>query len=132
MTQNILTGERNLSDYFETAIKAYQGDAKRVSNWLMNDVLRMLNESRQTADQLKLTPHYLAEIIKLVDANTINTSTGKTLVEKVEQTGRRRRKSWRTRTWPRCVMTTRSARCVRRCLRRARMKLPATKPAKSR
>lgn len=85
---DILTGERNLSDYFETAIKAYQGDAKRVSNWLMNDVLRMLNESGQTADQLKLTPHYLAEIIKLVDANTINTSTGKTLVEKVEQTGK--------------------------------------------
>ncbi len=85
---DILTGERNLSDYFETAIKAYQGDAKRVSNWLMNDVLRMLNESGQTADQLKLTPQYLAEIIKLVDANTINTSTGKTLLEKVEQTGK--------------------------------------------
>ena len=41
---DILTGERKLSDYFETAVKAYGGDPKRVSNWLMNDVLRMINE----------------------------------------------------------------------------------------
>ena len=85
---DILTSERNLSDYFETAVKAYGGDPKRVSNWLMNDVLRMFNESSQTADQLRLTPAYLAEIIKLVDAGTVNTSTGKSLLEKVEESGK--------------------------------------------
>ncbi len=85
---DILTSERNLSDYFETAVKAYAGDPKRVSNWLMNDVLRMLNDRGITADQLKLTPAYLTEIIKLVDANTINTSTGKSLLIKVEESGR--------------------------------------------
>jgi Asp-tRNA(Asn)/Glu-tRNA(Gln) amidotransferase B subunit len=44
---DILTSERSLSDYFEAAVKAYAGDPKRVSNWLMNDVLRMLNEAEQ-------------------------------------------------------------------------------------
>ena len=84
---DILTSERNLSDYFETAVKAYGGDPKRVSNYLMNDVLRMLNESSQTADQLRLTPAYLAEIIKLADAGTVNTSTAKSLLQKVEESG---------------------------------------------
>ena len=84
---DILTSERQLSDYFEQAVKAYAGDPKRVSNWLMNDVLRMLNESGKSAGELKLTPASLAEIIKLVDAGTINTSTGKTLLAKVEETG---------------------------------------------
>lgn len=84
---DILTSERQLSDYFEQAVKAYGGDPKRVSNWLMNDVLRMLNESGKSAGELKLTPASLAEIIKLVDAGTINTSTGKTLLAKVEETG---------------------------------------------
>src|SRR5687767_11603123 len=43
---DILTGERSLSDYFESTVKAYGGDVtsslqgKRVSNWLMNDVSR--------------------------------------------------------------------------------------------
>jgi aspartyl-tRNA(Asn)/glutamyl-tRNA(Gln) amidotransferase subunit B len=85
---DILTGERSLSDYFEAAVQAYAGDAKRVSNWLMNDVLRMINESGMTAGELRLRPAYLAEIIKLVDANTINTSTGKALLDKVQQSGK--------------------------------------------
>ena len=85
---DILTGERSLSEYFESAVKAYAGDPKRVSNWLMNDVLRMINESGVPAGSLKLSPGYLAEIIKLVDAGTINTNTGKSLLDKVQKTGR--------------------------------------------
>ncbi len=85
---DILTGERSLSDYFENAVQAYGGDPKRVSNWLMNDVLRMVNEKSIAAGELKLTASYLADIIKLVDANTVNTSTGKSLIEKVEQSGK--------------------------------------------
>jgi aspartyl-tRNA(Asn)/glutamyl-tRNA(Gln) amidotransferase subunit B len=84
---DILTGERSLSDYFESTAKAYGGDPKRVSNWLMNDVLRMLNEANITAGELKLKPEYLADIIKMVDANTVNTPTGKALLEKVEVGG---------------------------------------------
>lgn len=85
---DILTGERNLSDYFEAAVKLYAGDPKKVSNYLMNDIMRMLNESNKTADQLLLTPAYLAEILKMVDAGQINTSTGKSLLDKVEARGK--------------------------------------------
>jgi aspartyl-tRNA(Asn)/glutamyl-tRNA(Gln) amidotransferase subunit B len=85
---DILTSERGLSDYYETAVKAYQGDPKRVSNWLMNDVLRMINDLGSSAGDLKLTPTALAEIILLVDASTINTSTAKSLLLKVQETGR--------------------------------------------
>ena len=84
---DILTGERSLSDYFEAAVQAYRGDPKRASNWLMNDVLRMINESGVPAGDLRLTPVYLAEIIRLVDGGTINTSTGKALLEKVQSSG---------------------------------------------
>ena len=85
---DILTGERNLSDYYEAAVKTYQGDPKKVSNWLMNDVMRIMNEQTITADQLKLTPPWLAELIKLVDSGTINVSTAKSLVDKVEKGGK--------------------------------------------
>jgi aspartyl-tRNA(Asn)/glutamyl-tRNA(Gln) amidotransferase subunit B len=83
---DILTSERNLSDYYEVAVQAYGGDPKRVSNWMMNDVLRMINERGVRADKLNLTPAYLAQILRLVDSGTINTSTGKSLLEKVEST----------------------------------------------
>jgi aspartyl-tRNA(Asn)/glutamyl-tRNA(Gln) amidotransferase subunit B len=84
----ILTSERALSDYFEATVQAYGGDPKKVSNWMMNEILRMLNDRNLTADQLKLTPQYLAEILKLLDANTINNSTGKGLIIKVEESGK--------------------------------------------
>jgi aspartyl-tRNA(Asn)/glutamyl-tRNA(Gln) amidotransferase subunit B len=54
----------------------------------MNDVLRMVNDMAVSVADLRLTPAYLVEIIRLVDANSINISTGKALLQKVEQTHR--------------------------------------------
>jgi aspartyl-tRNA(Asn)/glutamyl-tRNA(Gln) amidotransferase subunit B len=85
---DILTNERNLSDYFEQAVKNYGGEPKRVSNWLMNDVLRMLNDLGINADQLKLTPPYLAEMLKLIDEGKININTGKDLLQKIQESGK--------------------------------------------
>jgi aspartyl-tRNA(Asn)/glutamyl-tRNA(Gln) amidotransferase subunit B len=85
---DILSGERALSDYFEGAVSAYAGDAKRVSNWVMNDVLAMLNEASLSATDLKLTPQYLADILKLMDSGKVNTPTGKSLLQKVQASGK--------------------------------------------
>ncbi|MEA3325847.1 MAG: Asp-tRNA(Asn)/Glu-tRNA(Gln) amidotransferase subunit GatB [Chloroflexota bacterium] len=85
---DILTSDRPISEYYEKTVKAYGGDAKVVSNWIMNDVLRMLNDLGLSADQLVLSPEYLAEVIKLVDARTINNATGKALLSKVQETGK--------------------------------------------
>jgi aspartyl-tRNA(Asn)/glutamyl-tRNA(Gln) amidotransferase subunit B len=83
----ILTEERSLSDYFESAISSYGGPPKTVSNWLMNDVLRLMREQGVLAGDLRLGPAQLAEIIGMVDAGTINAPTAKTLLERVQQSG---------------------------------------------
>ena len=85
---DILTADRELSEYFEMAVESYGADAKRVSNWVMNDVLRMINERGIKPSQLRLKPGNLADIIKLVDSGTINTSTGKSLIESVQDSGK--------------------------------------------
>ena len=84
---DLLTTERSLSDYFENAVHAYGGDPKKVSNYLMNDVLRMMNELGKRAENLRLTPAFLAEILTLVDEGKINASTAKALLTKVEEGG---------------------------------------------
>jgi len=84
---DILTSERTLSEYFESTVQAYGGEAKRASNWLINDVLRLINESGKAAADLVLSPAHLASVIKLVDAGTVNTNTAKALLERVEATG---------------------------------------------
>jgi aspartyl-tRNA(Asn)/glutamyl-tRNA(Gln) amidotransferase subunit B len=84
----ILTEERSLSEYFESAVAAGAADAKGVSNWLMNDVLRMIRDRRGTASDLRLTPKDLAQIVGMVDRGEITSNTGKGLLEKVEASGR--------------------------------------------
>jgi aspartyl-tRNA(Asn)/glutamyl-tRNA(Gln) amidotransferase subunit B len=82
---DILTGERSLSDFYEATTNAYSGESKKVSNWIMNEVLRMLKERNIQTDALFMSPSDLAEIISMVDKGVINISTGKALIEKVEQ-----------------------------------------------
>lgn len=84
----ILTEERSLSEYFEASVAAYGGEPKTVSNWLMNDVLRIINEKGVTAGELRLRPEHLAEIVRLVEDKTVTANTGKELLEKVEASGR--------------------------------------------
>jgi aspartyl-tRNA(Asn)/glutamyl-tRNA(Gln) amidotransferase subunit B len=84
----ILTEERSLSEYFERAVQAFSGEPKTVSNWLMNDVLRLIREKGASAGALRLTPDYLARIIELVASRQITASTGKELLEQVETSGR--------------------------------------------
>jgi aspartyl-tRNA(Asn)/glutamyl-tRNA(Gln) amidotransferase subunit B len=84
----ILTEERSLSDYFEDAARAYKDEPKAVSNWIMNDILRLLRERGTTAGKLKLRPKQLASIIHMVDDKAITISTGKKLLEKVEDSGK--------------------------------------------
>ncbi len=83
----ILTEERSLSDYYEETVSVFRGDSKIVSNWLMNDVLRLIRERNVNAGDLKLQPRHLAEIIQMVESKKITNSTGKDLLEKVEKTG---------------------------------------------
>jgi aspartyl-tRNA(Asn)/glutamyl-tRNA(Gln) amidotransferase subunit B len=83
----ILTSERSLADYFEDSVKLYAGDPKRISNWLINDVMRIMNAGGISAGELKLTPQHLVDVVRLVDSNTINSTTGKSLLEKVNSTG---------------------------------------------
>ncbi len=83
----ILTDERSLSDYYETAVQL-GGNPKSVANWMMNDVLRVLNESGASPAELVFRPEHLAETIKLVDAGTINRATGTSLISKVIASGR--------------------------------------------
>ena len=84
----ILTGERDVSEYFEEALSSYGGDPRRVSNWMMNDILRIMHDNGCSASGLRIRPKDLADIIRMVDDKTINTSTGRSLVNMVQESGR--------------------------------------------
>ena len=86
---DILTSERSLADYFEEAVGLISASPKTVSNWMMNDLLRLMNDLGKSASELRLRPAELAEIIDMVESGKISPATGKTLLKKVEESGQK-------------------------------------------
>ena len=84
----ILTAERSMSGYFEECLQQYGGEPKKVANWLINDVSRMMNELNVRASDLKLAPSFLAELIRKIDDGVINVNTAKDLLMRIQQTGK--------------------------------------------
>ena len=65
-----------MSDFFEKTVE-HDVDAKLASNWLMGDVSAHLNKEQVTIDQTTLTPNGLAEMIQLIEDQTISSKIAK-------------------------------------------------------
>jgi len=84
---NLLTTERTTADWFEEAVKA-GGNPKTVSNWMMGDLMRLLNEENRTVEECPLNPQALVEMLTLVDNGTISGKIAKGIFEAMYRTGK--------------------------------------------
>ena len=85
----LLTGDSALANFYEEAVKAYKGkNPKKVANWVCGELLRRLNESSQTINQISLLPASLTELLYLVDQGQITTSKAKEIFEQMFATGK--------------------------------------------
>jgi len=82
---NILTSSKYLSNMFEKA-SSICGNTKAVSNWLLSDVSRILNEKEIEPDQIPFAAESLAELVKLIDKGTISSSIAKKVLEEMFST----------------------------------------------
>lgn len=83
----VLVEERPVAEWFETAVSA-GGDPKSVSNWLINILFSLMNEHKQTIDQIQITPQSLVALLALVDEAIINNNTAKDVLAEMFQTGK--------------------------------------------
>ena len=82
----VLTDSKTVADYFEQTVAA-AADAKRASNWLMGEVMGYLNEHNLTIEQLEVTPAQLAELLALIEDDTISGKIAKDVFAKMADTG---------------------------------------------
>jgi aspartyl-tRNA(Asn)/glutamyl-tRNA(Gln) amidotransferase subunit B len=64
---------RAVVDYY-AELAELLSDGKLASNWVQQDVLRMLNEQQGTIEQFPLRPKHLAELIEIVRKGQLTTS----------------------------------------------------------
>ena len=83
----LITNDLSVAEYFEAAVKAYGGDPKKVTNWVVADLLPYCNETEALACDIRLTPDRLAALLKLVDDGTISVKIGKDVFRDLCATG---------------------------------------------
>ena len=82
----ILISTRELADFFEDTLKRTD-DIKLTANWIITNLLSYLNENNIEADQSKITPEFLSEIIIAVKKGLINDKTAKEIFGESAKTG---------------------------------------------
>ncbi len=83
---DILTATPAVAAWYEEVIRA-GADPKKASNWVMGEVLRVLNETGTDIGEFKIKPGMLAALIKLVGEGVISGSMAKTVFEEMLATG---------------------------------------------
>jgi aspartyl-tRNA(Asn)/glutamyl-tRNA(Gln) amidotransferase subunit B len=85
---DVLTATSATAEWFETAAKAYGGDAKKVANWIMADLYGLLNEASIELTESKIAPEQLAGLVKLVDGKSISGKQAKTVLAEMFASGK--------------------------------------------
>jgi aspartyl-tRNA(Asn)/glutamyl-tRNA(Gln) amidotransferase subunit B len=83
----VLTEERTVAEWFEEAVRL-GGNPKKVSNWMMTELLRLLNEHEKEITDIPLTPSHLVKILDLIEKGTISGTIGKKVFSEVFLTGK--------------------------------------------
>ena len=79
---NILTSSKYLSDLFEKAT-AKCNNPKAVSNWIMTDITRILNEKEQEPNDIPFTAEELGKLVILIDKGIISSKIAKQVLEEL-------------------------------------------------
>jgi aspartyl-tRNA(Asn)/glutamyl-tRNA(Gln) amidotransferase subunit B len=75
----VMTDDRTMAEFFEATVAAGAG-AKLAANWIMGDISAYLNNEKLTIGAIALKPEMLAEMIGLIEANTISNKIGKDIL----------------------------------------------------
>ncbi|MBI4654556.1 MAG: Asp-tRNA(Asn)/Glu-tRNA(Gln) amidotransferase subunit GatB [Nitrospirae bacterium] len=84
---DLLTSERAVAEWFEGAVKL-GGDPKTVSNWMMGELMRLLNEENKQIEECGLKPVQFVGLLKLIDKGTISGKIAKAVFEEMYKTGK--------------------------------------------
>ena len=79
---SIITSSKYLSDLFEGAIKECN-NPKAVSNWIISDISRILNETEMDPIEIPFDSKQLGKLVILIDKGTISSSIGKKVLEEL-------------------------------------------------
>lgn len=83
----ILTASKGMADYFEVCVKQFN-QPKTVSNWVMGELTRELNNSRTAISESPITPERLVSLFRMVDKGTISLKVAREIFPEFYSSGK--------------------------------------------
>jgi len=84
---DLITQSPQILQFFDETIKLHP-DAKAVSNWMMGDLMRLLNQNGMEIQDALVKPALLAEMLDLLNDGTISGKMAKTVFEEMFASGK--------------------------------------------
>ncbi|MEQ9553875.1 MAG: Asp-tRNA(Asn)/Glu-tRNA(Gln) amidotransferase subunit GatB [Coleofasciculus sp. G3-WIS-01] len=82
----VLTEDKLVAEYFEAVVTA-NANPKQTANWVMGDIAAYLNTEKLTITEIALKPLILAELIQLIEDNTISGKIAKEILPELLSKG---------------------------------------------
>lgn len=83
----VLISSRSLADYFEE-LASLLGDPRSASNWIRGPLLKEANRAGRDVADLGPTPGHVAELVALVEDDTLSGTMGRTVLGRMVDSGR--------------------------------------------
>lgn len=83
----VLTSSRELADYYEKVLSVTD-DYKSVSNWVMTDVLKVVNDEKIPVNQFPVSAENLGKLIKLINDKIISGKIAKEIFPEMLKTNK--------------------------------------------
>lgn len=84
----ILTSSKALADYFEATVKIFP-EPKSVSNWIMSEMMRELNQREMGIENAKVSSEALAEMLSMITSGKISGKIAKSIFPEMMDDGKK-------------------------------------------
>ena len=92
---SLLTSSRDTADFFESVVTTGGGKngteaarAKAAGNWMLSEMMRLLNATGKSLEDVPIEPGHLSDLIGMVEEGRLNSNMAKTVFEEMFATGR--------------------------------------------
>ena len=83
----VITASKALVDFYD-GVRAHYTDAKKISNWIMVELLAKVNADGIDLSEVKIQPEQMAALLKLVDSGEISGKIAKKVFSEMFATGK--------------------------------------------
>jgi aspartyl-tRNA(Asn)/glutamyl-tRNA(Gln) amidotransferase subunit B len=85
---SLLTADRDVADFFESALAAAPGvNPTKIAHWVTGELFSLLHQAATEIAQSNLSPEALAATVNLVEGGSLSTASGKEVLAEVFRSG---------------------------------------------